>query len=155
MIPKDRLKSLMDKVEIVPESGCWIWTGSLQGKGWKKGQGYSAIRFNNKLYRGHRLFYEHFKGPIPEGRQLDHLCRVTCCVNPNHLEPVTNAVNRARGIGNKGEHHLSKTHCPNGHEYTLENTRYSVSKGRKHRVCHQCRLETYRKYEKEKRVRKC
>ncbi len=71
------------------------------------------------------------KGPIPPGLLLDHLCRVTCCVNPDHLEPVTCKVNLNRGI----HRNVGKTHCPRRHEYSAENTRIS-NKGS--RICREC-----------------
>ena len=58
---------------------------------WKLAVGHSA-----RVY-AHRASYELAKGPIPDGMHLDHLCRVTCCINPDHLEPVTNRENARRG----------------------------------------------------------
>ena len=72
---------------IHPETGCWIWQRGLSG-------GYGA----HAQGLAHRVYYERAKGPIPEGLQLDHLCRVHACVNPDHLEPATNAVNTQRGL---------------------------------------------------------
>lgn len=81
---------------IVDESsGCWLW----QLKKDKHGYGYKGI--NGKHLRAHRYIYERHKGKIPEGLQLDHLCRNHSCVNPDHLEPVTVAENNRRGIGTK------------------------------------------------------
>ena len=93
---------------VVKTETCWIWQG-------KKDYGYGRVGMNGTHHRAHRLIYEALKGPIPEGLQLDHLCRNRSCVNPNHLEPVTGAQNCRRGIG-------SKTHCKHGHEFTEENT---------------------------------
>lgn len=71
---------------------CWVWQLSTAGKGygfkWHEGR---------KTY-AHRVYYEKHRGPIPEGLYIDHLCRVHACVNPDHLEPVTVAVNAARGL---------------------------------------------------------
>lgn len=77
---------------LVDERGCWIWqrTTHSNGYGWA---------WDSEARRGvmaHRLVYERHRGPIPEGLQLDHLCRVPACVNPAHLEPVTNAENTQR-----------------------------------------------------------
>ena len=142
---KNTPENLMSRVEMIPESGCWIWLGALQGKFYKRNNGgYASIKYHGRLYPGHRLFYELFKGPIPDGLHIDHKCRVTCCVNPDHLEPVTSQENFRRGVGNKGEYHLAKTHCPSGHEYIEENTMYSSKKGRRYRVCRTCR----RKYDR-------
>src|SRR5262249_49353562 len=83
--------SLKERIEakIIPEpnSGCFLWTGKLDVRG------YARIWHNRGDHIAHRLYYELKKGPIPEGLVLDHLCRVRCCVNPDHLEPVTNREN--------------------------------------------------------------
>lgn len=78
---------------IDPELGpCWIWTGSTALPG-----GYGAFMLGTgKPRRAHRVSYEWLVGPIPDGLHLDHLCVTTPCVNPAHLEPVTNAENVRR-----------------------------------------------------------
>lgn len=73
---RDRLE---EKISIVPESGCWIWNGSINNKGYGQLNGKYA----------HRVSYELVKGPIPEGMYLLHSCDVPCCVNPAHLRPGT------------------------------------------------------------------
>jgi hypothetical protein len=78
-----------------PMSGCWLWTGALSGGGYGYILSYDTGR--RLIVRAHRWLYEHTKGPIPEGLQLDHKCRVRSCVNPDHLEPVTSAENTRRG----------------------------------------------------------
>lgn len=90
----------------------------------------------------HRFFYEHFIGEIPEGLEIDHLCHNTICVNPAHLEAVTHSENLRR------EHAFRpKTHCPQGHEYTPENT-YKTPSGK--RQCRICGRTAVRKYHKRK-----
>lgn len=85
----------------------------------------------------HRVAYELEVGPIPDGMQLDHLCRVRNCVNPSHLEVVDNATNTARGTA--GDWQRNKTHCAQGHEYNEENTRVSKDyMGRTRRTCRAC-----------------
>ena len=79
------------KIEVVTESGCWIWTGALS----KNGYGNVHIRPKNMV--AHKAVYLLLRGPVPEGLDLDHLCRVRCCVNPYHLEPVTRFINLQRG----------------------------------------------------------
>ena len=91
---------------------CWLWRGYLNG------QGYGSIRWMGRQWRAHRLVYELTVGSIPPGLTLDHLCRVRHCVNPDHLEPVTNRVNLLRGESPSARH-ARKTHCPLGHEYTI------------------------------------
>ncbi|MCE5309611.1 MAG: HNH endonuclease [Acidobacteriales bacterium] len=83
--------------------------------------------------QAHRVAYEVFRGPIPEGLHIDHLCRVTCCVNPDHLEPVTPAENNRRAGS-------AVTHCSRGHEYTPENTYFRKGSDRRgNRDCLECR----------------
>jgi hypothetical protein len=105
---------------------CWIATRKLNKAG------YVYVTVNGKSVRAHRYMWEQLRGPIPEGMELDHLCREKRCVNPQHLEPVTHLENCRRGLG--GHNNRSKTHCAKGHEYTEANT-YHDSKGRQCRTC--------------------
>lgn len=73
--------------------GCWIWHGGTT----RRENGYGRFKLNGKKYTAHRFLYELLVGPIPPGHELDHLCRVTRCVRPSHLEPVTHAENVRRG----------------------------------------------------------
>src|SRR3990167_6104016 len=98
-----------------PNSGCWLWVGGVRGKG------YGAFWFDGKSVQAHRFAYEAYVGPFPEGMIADHGCRVRLCVNPWHVEPVTNQENILRGIGLPSLNVL-KTHCPQGHEYSVGNT---------------------------------
>jgi hypothetical protein len=82
----------------------------------------------------HRLVYEELVGPIPEGMELDHLCRNTSCVNPAHLEPVPHRVNVLRGVGPTAENAV-KTECVNGHPLTGRNLCIRKEGGRKCRTC--------------------
>jgi HNH endonuclease len=92
----------------------------------------------------HRVVYETLVGPIPDGLVIDHLCRNPRCVRPDHMEPVTNQVNVLRGIGITALR-KQKTHCPAGHAYSLENTRYS-KEGK--RNCRTCARDRYRRMKK-------
>lgn len=90
-------RSLWENIIHLDESpdGCWIWTGKQDGGG------YGRLPRDGGLVGAHRAFYEAFVAPIPDGLQLDHLCRVPSCVNPLHLEPVTQTENVRRGANTK------------------------------------------------------
>ena len=99
------------------------------------------FQLNKKMILAHRFSYEHFRELIPEGLQIDHLCRVRHCVNPVHMEAVTQQENIRRGKAGQrtGELNLAKTHCPYGHPYDEENTYVILSTG--NRQCRICRRE--------------
>jgi len=107
-------------------SGCWRWVAACTAGG------YGCLRIDGWRY-AHRLAYEAFKGAIPHGLEIDHLCRVRSCVNPLHLEAVTPRENMKRGIG-----HGSETHCPRGHAYNRANT-YRHGGKRYCRMCNKLR----------------
>lgn len=110
-----------------PNSGCWLWLGPMRSNG------YGFLVISEKMPSAHRLIYEAEVGPIPPSLVLDHLCRNPSCVNPDHLEPVTQAENCRRG--NVGQNNARKTHCPSGHEYTHDNTLISTDGKRRCRTC--------------------
>jgi hypothetical protein len=110
-----------------PNSGCWLWLGSLRGKGYSVYKGKA----------GHRVSYEAFKGPIPDGLVIDHLCRVHSCVNPEHLEAVTNRENVVRGV-NYIAVNANKTHCVNGHSLNDPSVYLLVRPDGVRRRCYQC-----------------
>ena len=86
------IDQVLSKVEIITESGCWIYMGELNRNG------YGTVRKAGKRKMVHRLLFEHFVGPIPDAHVLDHGCRVRCCCNPYHMEPVTVRENTLRGV---------------------------------------------------------
>jgi hypothetical protein len=102
---KDRIHAAST---IDPETGCWNW------RRYKDKDGYGNIRLNTKLLRAHRASYEAFVGPILPGLTIDHLCRNTSCVNPQHLEPVTRHENLMRSNA-PAAINAAKTHCLKGH----------------------------------------
>jgi hypothetical protein len=111
-----------------PMSGCWLWTGGVTE------QGYGLLTLPDRRYRAHRVSHWIYKGPIPEGLVLDHLCRNPFCVNPDHLEAVTERINIMRGTGVTARNR-QKTHCRNGHPYSPENTRVTPKGARFCRIC--------------------
>ena len=94
---------------VIRNGTCWIWTGATSGPPRPVGR----MRYQNQGTSPHRLMYEAIHGPIPEGLQIDHLCRRPLCCNPMHLEAVT-------GMENSRRAWADKTHCPQGHAYTDE-----------------------------------
>lgn len=124
--PHHRFWSRVDKRGPL---GCWQWTAG------KLTSGYGSFRVGNRAHVAHKYAYEALRGPVPEGKQLDHLCRNRACVNPDHLEPVPQRVNCLRGISLPALN-ARKTHCIHGHEFTPSNT-YVNPKG--HRGCRICR----------------
>lgn len=119
---------------------CWLWQGKLTDRG------YGTIKVggkHGKNCRAHRVSYELFVGPIPAGLTIDHLCRNRSCVNPLHLEPVTQGENTRRSPYTLASIHASRTHCPHGHEYTEENT-YLYNGRRSCRPCNNKHTRAYK-----------
>lgn len=113
--------------------GCWEWTGATQ----RSGYGTFARGFKYTIV--HRIAYILLVGEIPKGLVIDHLCGNRKCCNPEHLEAVTTQENNKR-CGCCTMPNVRKTHCPSGHEYTPENTRISIKKGKNnHTECRNCR----------------
>lgn len=95
-------------LHVTKTETCWLWTGH------RMAAGYGLFGGSAKTHLAHRVAWELLRGEITEGLQLDHLCRVTACVNPDHLEPVTPAVNILRSEAWSAKN-ARKTHCKNGH----------------------------------------
>ena len=110
----------------------WLWTGSVDTKG------YGYFVYAGRKRRAHRLVYELVHGQDSAGDgDLDHLCRVPLCVNPSHLEPVTHKENLLRGSGVAAVN-ADKTCCPKGHPYDEQNTLYGKRAYGVSRVCRSC-----------------
>lgn len=140
------LARFLAKVEPGSETGCWMWTACIAGGGY----GYLTVE-TGKPRVAHKLAYEHWIGPVPDGLTLDHLCHSNdpecpgggdClhrrCVNPDHLEPVTRGENVLRGVGFAAVN-ARKTHCPEGHPYDEANTYVNPVSG--YRICRACGRE--------------
>ena len=102
--------------KIDRSENCWLWTAC------KNVSGYGVFSLDGKPRQAHRVSYEMYIGPIPDGLVIDHLCRNHSCVNPEHLEPVAQRENILRGKSPAARCATVK-HCPQGHEYNEENTR--------------------------------
>lgn len=107
------------RVNFATDSGCWEWTGSRNDAGYGIFTKWIDGRSMNML--AHRLALHIAKRPVPEDLTVDHLCRNTRCVRPEHLDIVTPTVNTLRGDGYYAVNGR-KTHCTHGHEFTPENT---------------------------------
>lgn len=121
---------------------CWLWTASI------KPQGYGEFWAGEDHVYAHRFAYVLLVGPIPAGLQIDHLCRVRRCVNPAHLQPVTQRENVLRGEGFSAAN-AAKAECPSGHPYAGGNL--SVRKGG-WRGCRECKRARDRIYRRSRRA---
>jgi hypothetical protein len=126
------LHRFMLKVHHDPDSGCWVWQGD------KGDRGYGRFKSEKRRFAAHRWSYEHFVGPIPDGLVLDHLCRVHACVNPAHLEAVTQQENTHRGVSPVAVH-AKQTICTNGHDLSEPHAVWIDRHG--WRVCRACDRE--------------
>jgi hypothetical protein len=123
---------------IQADNGCWEWTGA------KIPNGYGSIRSKTGQLLAHRVAYEIFVGPIPDGMSIDHLCRNRACVSAEHLEPVTTRENVLRGVGLTARNAV-KTHCLRGHEFTPENTYWTKNPSGPGRECRTCKAQFARR----------
>ncbi len=115
--------------------GCWTWMGYVDKNGYAPVKAYG----NRVPFLAHRLVYEILVGPIPKGLCLDHLCRNPSCVNPEHLDPVTQQTNVARGLSG-----VLKQTCAFGHPWNDENIRViKTGKRAGKRYCRACHVERW------------
>ena len=131
----ERFLNFVNKTET-----CWMWTGT------KVTGGYGSFSLKGKSVRAHRFAYEFYKGKIPEGLTIDHLCIVPPCVNPDHLEAVTMRENTLRGTSFAAIN-AKKTHCIRGHLFN-----YITSQG--YRGCRTCQRILNRRAEARRPHRK-
>ena len=124
----------MAKVSPEPNAGCWLWMGKTR-------QGYGRVCIDGRERAAHRVAFETVRGLIPIGKELDHVCRIRCCVNPWHLDPVTHRENLARSPlmpwkTGACDNNSAKTACHRGHPFDAANT-WVEKDGRRHcRACH-------------------
>lgn len=121
------------------EKGCWLWVGTVFPTG------YARFNYKGRGFRAHKFAYEHFVGPVPDGLVIDHLCRVRHCVNPHHLEAVTQRVNFERGISPQVSRArlTGLTHCKHGHRIDADGA-YLYGGMRKCKKCAVRRTQEYR-----------
>jgi hypothetical protein len=129
----------------VRESGCWEWLGRPDK------DGYGIFYVDGKNKKAHRVSYELFRGPIPKGLTIDHLCMNRRCVNPLHLEVVTLKANILRGTSPSARNAKKKS-CPQGHPFDEENTYTSPAGGRHCRSCCAARAKIYAQRRKSQRL---
>ena len=144
---KNRKNTVDDfKARLVksPDSDCILYIGTLGYNG------YGTFAYDSRFYHAHRFAWEMEMGPIPDGMQIDHLCRVRNCCNVKHLEVVTPRENTLRG-DTPAARNARKTHCKRGHEFTPENTRISKHGHRFERICRACARDHMRRIRAAKR----
>ena len=148
----DVLERILNSYIPEPNTGCWLWTGYVDRKG------YGTIGIGSRVedkhgrctYRAHRIAYQLLVGQIPEGLVLDHICRERSCINPRHLQVATHRENLfAHGSIAPSKKNKEKTHCPHGHSYV--NPIVVKSGARVCRTCHNARI--LKRYYKQKQAR--
>ena len=131
------LERLLPKINFDGPDGCWVVDSHKPGNYVTLSLGSRATKRGS--VSAHRLVWEEFVGPIPDGMELDHVCRNRGCFNPDHLEPVTCRENLLRGETLAAQN-AAKTHCHKGHPFDERNTGPTATGARR---CRACGLESY------------
>jgi hypothetical protein len=142
--PLQPIEERLDRYSIPePNSGCRIWLAQIDD------DGYGRVWHNGRTRGAHVVSYELEKGPIPEGLQPDHKCRVRCCINADHMEPVTPKVNTNRGIAaivNSGQKKFFCAKCGGPIEVVAHRAARNGRKPHDERGCRPCRAESNRQW---------
>lgn len=126
-------------------NGCWLWTAANHIANQKVGDRYGRFNLAGRTIYAHRAAFVLFKGEIADGLTVDHLCKNTLCVNPDHLEAVSQRENNLRGKGFYAQH-ARKLVCKRGHQFDGTKTK---ADGRQYRHCSQCeRIRSREHYRK-------
>lgn len=125
--------------KIEKKDNCWIWTAT------KTSHGYGQFGLNYKIVLAHRVCYEMFKGIIPDDMELDHICRNTSCVNPDHLEAVSHQENCIRGNCGKNNQNAKKMYCVNNHPLIQENLVKRKDGRRECLICHRTQWKSWKR----------
>lgn len=156
--PAERFWTKVDKAgpapTFAPELGpCWLWTAALSHGYGMFGDGTKTDLGNWRAVKAHKWLWEQVNGPVPDGLELDHLCRVTRCVRPDHLEAVTHAVNMERAPWTAVQVNRAKTRCPAGHDYAEHGYFDPTVNGRRCRPCKRATArEATRRYREKARL---
>lgn len=135
---------ITENIVVDSSTGCWLWLGSIDGRGYA--YMWVGSRNDGRTHLAHRLTWELFRGPIPDGLVVTHHCRARSCVNPDHLEVVTQRDSLLHPDSLAlARLNADKTHCPSGHQYDA----VRASGGR---ICSTCQRAAERRFRERKRV---
>ncbi|HEY6154661.1 MAG TPA: HNH endonuclease signature motif containing protein [Candidatus Udaeobacter sp.] len=132
---------------LITATGCWYWLGGKSKAGYGQMGAFGISQYT------HIVSYELFIGPVPDGLELDHKCRMPACWNPYHLEPVTHAENLLRGESPYAKK-KRQTHCKYGHPFEGENLVFNADGTRDCRICRRRRWRLKEQRERTKQLQK-